>query len=154
MIDCEKNGSFFGNSLPEKIPDGCQNENILVIVMFQVIEMFGFSAFASLFSSAKSDSVRAFCNLLIRFLRIIDSSETLSSSQAIESSSSEIAVVFEECEDVAQFRATLSSVSQKKVLALLQNMAISKQWNGAPVGNFAFYCMLSHVTHPILQMLM
>ncbi len=136
MIECEKNGSFFGSSIPDRIPDGCQNENILVVVMFQVIEMFGFSAFASLFSSAKSDSVGAFCSLLIRFLRIIDSSETVSSPPANQSSFSAKTVVHEDCDDGTHDRVKISGLSQQRVLALLRNMVVAKQWNGTQCPQF------------------
>jgi hypothetical protein len=123
MIDCEKNGNFFGSNIPESIPDGCRNENILVIVMFQVIEMFGFSAFASLFTTAKSDSVAAFCSLLIRFLRVTNSAEPIPSQNG---GSSPAMIVSEDSDSFSIF----AGFAHKRVLDLLQNMVVAKQWDG------------------------
>jgi hypothetical protein len=124
MIDCEKNGNFFGSNIPETIPDGCRNENILVIVMFQVIEMFGFSAFASLFTTAKSDSVAAFCSLLIRFLRVTNSAAPISSQGDI---SCPAIIISEDSDDIVSIFA---GFAHKRVLDLLQNMVVAKQWDG------------------------
>jgi hypothetical protein len=123
MIDCEKNGNFFGSNIPESIPDGCRNENILVIVMFQVIEMFGFSAFASLFTTAKSDSVAAFCSLLIRFLRVANSAEPIPSH---DDRSSPAMIVSEDSDSFSFF----AGFAHKRVLDLLQNMVVAKRWDG------------------------
>ena len=127
MIECEKSGIFFGNFIPETIDDGCRNENILVIVMFHVIEMFGFTSFAVLFTSAESDSVGAFCRLLTRYLRVMDSAKPIG-SQSDNPSPHVASVVSENSDDVAS--VLLSSRSQKRVLALLDSMVVARQWNG------------------------
>jgi hypothetical protein len=127
MIECEKSGIFFGNFIPETIDDGCCNENILVIVMFHVIEMFGFTSFAVLFTSAESDSVGAFCRLLTRYLRVMDSAKPIV-SQSDNPSPHVASVVSENSDDVAS--VLLSSRSQKRVLALLDSMVVARQWNG------------------------
>jgi len=128
MIECEKSGIFYGNSIPDIIPNGCCDENILVIVMFHVIEMFGFSAFAILFTSADSESVGAFCRLLIRYLRVMDSAQPIAPQQA-DIPSPHVSIVSETSDDTTS--ASLSSRSQKRVLALLDSMVVARQWNGA-----------------------
>jgi hypothetical protein len=129
MIDCEKNGSFFGKVIPDQIVEGCRNENILVIVMFHVVEMFGFSEFAALFTSAPSDSVGAFCRLLIRYARVVDGVK-VTSSHPDGCTPSVVPAVSEISDDLSTLSLQLSGLSHQRILALLQSMIVAKQWNG------------------------
>lgn len=138
MIDCEKNGNFFGKSIPDTITDGCRNENILVIVMFHVIEMFGFSAFAALFTTAKSDSVGPFCNLLIRFVRVIDGAQTVPSQMDVSGAP---AVVSEGSDSNSSFGIQVTGMSQQRVLALIESLVVAKAWNGTFMF-FVHFCQL------------
>ena len=87
--------------------------------------MFGFSAFASLFTTAKSDSVAAFCSLLIRFLRVTNSAVPISSQGDI--STHPAIIVSEDSDDSISIFA---GFAHKRVLDLLQNMVVAKQWDG------------------------
>jgi len=136
MIDCEKNGNFFGKSIPDTITDGCRNENILVIVMFHVIEMFGFSAFAALFTTAKSDSVGPFCNLLIRFVRVIDGAQTVPSQMDVSGAP---AVVSEGSDSNSSFGLQVTGMSQQRVLALIESLVVAKAWNDNDSDHGTFY---------------